>query len=69
MNGQTARSLGDRLLALESRRTAVRQRYFHRIADEISPIVAARFLQVDNQIQLLLDLQIASEIPLIQPPR
>jgi hypothetical protein len=32
----------------------------------LSPKTAARFLQVENQILLLLDLQIAASLPLVQ---
>ena len=66
MSEEKARELGERSLALAGRRHELRQEYFERIADEISAVIASRFLQVDNQIQMLLDLQLAAEIPLIQ---
>ena len=66
MSDAKARELGEQGLALAGRRHELRQQYFARLADEISPIIATRFLQVDNQIQMILDLQLAAEIPLIQ---
>jgi len=66
MTDAKARELGEQSLALAGRRHELRQQYFARIADEISPVIATRFLQVDNQLQMLLDLQLAAEIPLIQ---
>jgi len=34
------------------------------IAKEIDPITAARFVQVENALRILIDLQVASELPL-----
>ena len=66
MSDAKARELGEQALALAGRRHELRQQYFARFADEISPVIATRFLQVDNQLQMILDLQLAAEIPLIQ---
>jgi hypothetical protein len=62
----TADDIASRALDLESRRTALKQKYYARLKGAISPKTAARFLQVENQIQLLLDLQIAASLPLAQ---
>ncbi len=51
-------------LDLESRRNALKARFYDRLKSVISPKTAARFIQVENQILLLLDLQIASALPL-----
>jgi hypothetical protein len=61
-----ADSLATRALDLETRRTALRQKYHARIKSELSPRIAARFLQIEHQIQLLIDLQIAAALPIIQ---
>ncbi len=66
MSDAKARELGEQSLALAGRRHELRKQNFARLADEISPVIATRFLQVDNQLQMLLDLQLAAEIPLIQ---
>jgi hypothetical protein len=61
-------AIADRLahgvLDLETRRTAVKLKYYDRLKSVISPKTAARFLQVENQILLLLDLQIAASLPI-----
>ena len=56
------------VLALEENRTDLKKKYFERFREALSPIQAARFLQTENQINLLIDLQIASQIPLIYEP-
>ena len=62
--------IADRLalgaLDLESRRHELKVRYYNRFKSVLSPKTAARFLQVENQILLLLDLQIAASLPIAQ---
>jgi hypothetical protein len=61
-----ADSLATRALDLEARRTALKQKYHARVKTELSPRIAARFLQIENQIQLLVDLQIMAALPIVQ---
>ena len=51
-------------LDLEARRHALKVKYYDRFKSALSAKTAARFLQVENQILLLLDLQIASSLPI-----
>lgn len=53
-------------LDLESRRQALKLKYYDRVKGALSPKQAARFLQVENQLLLLIDLQIASALPVVQ---
>lgn len=66
MTGEKAKELAARALDLEEKRTALKRRYVEKVEAAISPVVAARFLQVENQINTLLDLQISQRLPLIQ---
>ncbi len=63
-------AIADRLalgaLDLESRRHALKVKYYERFKSVLSPKTAARFLQVENQLLLLLDLQIAASLPIAQ---
>lgn len=67
MSDEKAGELAEWLLSLEKQRTTLKEKYFEKLSKDISPIVAARFLQIDNQINMLIDLQIAASIPLIPP--
>jgi hypothetical protein len=60
----TADKLARRALDLEARRHALKATYYDRVKTALSPKTAARFIQVENQILLLLDLQIAASLPL-----
>jgi hypothetical protein len=53
-------------LDLEGRRHALKVKYYDRFKSVLTPRTAARFLQIENQILLLLDLQIAASLPIVQ---
>jgi hypothetical protein len=50
-------------LGLEAKRHALKVEYYDRFKAVLPAKTAARFLQVENQILLLLDLQIAASLP------
>lgn len=54
-----------RWLELESRRTALKKKYFDALRAKLAPRVAARAVQIEHQLDLLVDLQVASELPVI----
>lgn len=39
--------------------------YHKQISDAVSPVRAAQFLQIENQVAIFVDLNIASEMPLV----
>jgi hypothetical protein len=53
-------------LDLESRRTAAKGKYYSHLKAALSPKVAARVLQIEHQILLLVDLQIAASLPVVK---
>jgi hypothetical protein len=65
MTDEIAASLAKRNLELQQRQLDLRTKYYNRLVREISPVIAARFLQVDRRISLLVDLELATEIPLM----
>ncbi len=66
LTDEKARELARKVFAIEKRRTKLKKKYFKRFSKALSPTIAAKFIQVENQINLLIDLQIASELPLIK---
>ena len=62
----TADRLATRALELEAQRQAVKASCYNRLKTVLSPRTAAKFLQVENQILLLLDLQIAASLPVVE---
>jgi CHAT domain-containing protein len=67
MTDAVADSLATGALALEGRRNAVKTKYYERFKQALSPRTAARFLQVEQQLLLLIDLQILSSLPIMEP--
>src|SRR5215203_5982546 len=61
-----ADKLANKSLELEGRRTALKQKYYARFKAALSPTTAARFLQLENQLLLIIDLQIASALPIVK---
>jgi hypothetical protein len=53
-------------LDLEARRVALKQKFFSQLKSALPARTAARAMQVENQILLLLDLQVASSLPVVQ---
>lgn len=61
----TANDLATRALDLEARRAALKQTLYTKLKSAMSPVTAARALQIENQILLLVDLQVAALLPVI----
>ena len=53
-------------LDLEARRQAVKAKCHDRVRKALSPRTALRFLQVEHQLQLLIDLQISASLPIVK---
>jgi hypothetical protein len=66
LTNEMADSMVTRAIDLEARRNALKAKYFERVKSVLPAVTAARFLQVENQLLLLLDLQIAAALPVIE---
>ena len=65
MNENTAIEIGEEFFKFNEERLALKKRYFERMKQELSPSTVIRFFQIDYQIDLLIDVQIAGEVPLV----
>jgi hypothetical protein len=61
-----AEKLASKALDLEARRQALKSKYFDRFKAALSPRTALRFLQVEHQLLLLIDLQISASLPIVK---
>jgi hypothetical protein len=66
MTAAAADQLAGKILDIEQQRNALKKKYYQRVKEAIDPITATRFLQVENQLERLIDLQIAAQLPVIQ---
>lgn len=69
MTDEVAGQLIEQSFAIRAERMNVQRDFAHKVATAMGPQIAARFIQVDNQIKNLLDLQIAMQLPLIKKPQ
>jgi len=68
MTDAKANQLALLALDLESQRTALKRKYYEKMRSQLGGVVAARFLQVENQLLMIIDLQIASQLPIVANP-
>jgi hypothetical protein len=65
MDDPTAKDLSQRMFDIEAKVTNLQQEYWPRFEKAIGAKRAAKFFQVDNRLSLMIDVQLASEVPLI----
>ena len=68
MTDKKAEELMNKVMKFQEDRLKLKKKYFKKIAKALSATTAAKFTQVDNELQLLIDLQIASQLPLVKKP-
>ena len=66
MTDAIAGKLAATALDLEARRQAVKGKYYDRVKAVLSPKTALRFLQVEHQLLLIIDLQISASLPIVK---
>jgi hypothetical protein len=49
-------------------RLSLNEKYYKKFAEVLTPTVAAKYMQLEREIQLLMDLGIASSLPLAKKP-
>lgn len=61
-----AKDLSKRTLDFQKKRVDLRSKYFDQISKQINPTIAAKFMQIEVQIENILDVALSSQIPLIK---
>lgn len=65
MTDQKADELITKALDYQKQRLELLGKYYERVKQSLGAITAARFLQIEHQLLLLIDLQIASSLPVV----
>jgi hypothetical protein len=65
LDDQNSREMAVQWLQNAQDRLDLWKKYHQQISDAVSPIRAAQFLQVENQMAIFVDLNIASEMPVV----
>lgn len=66
ISDDTAQKLMTRAIDLDTRRRAALEKCANQVKTALSPKMALKFLQVEHQLQLIIDLQIAASLPVVQ---
>jgi hypothetical protein len=66
LSDEKVTQIANGLLDLEIRRIQLRKQYFQTMSNTLSTKLAARFVQIESQIEKLVDLQIASSLPIVE---
>jgi hypothetical protein len=65
MDDTKAEAFFNELLAIDRARVAVREKYVPRVRKVLPSLKAARFFQIENKIDAILNVSLAAEIPLV----
>ena len=65
MDNDIANNLALRSLKIRDDRNDLFRKYYNRIAKATSPVIAGQFLQIENELNLLTDLKISTETPIL----
>jgi len=68
MTDDKAKEIIEKAIKFQEARLELRKNFFKKFCKVLPVTKAARLMQVDNQIQLLIDLQISAELPLVEKP-
>ena len=66
MTDALATELAAKAIDLEARRRAALTKCYERVRTALSPTGALRFLQVEHQLLLIIDLQISAALPIVK---
>jgi hypothetical protein len=64
---ETVAKLGDEWFKIQEDRLKLVKKYYKEISKQLVPRIAVRWTQIEYRLSLLISLQIAAEIPLVEP--
>jgi hypothetical protein len=65
MTDEKADELIQKALTYRTQRSQLLAKYYARVKQELGAITGARFLQIEEELLLLIDLQIDSSLPIV----
>jgi hypothetical protein len=66
LTDQQAKEIVNGLLNVQAQRNALQKKYFDKMSAVLTAKQAARFVQIEHQILLVLDLQLAASLPIVE---
>jgi hypothetical protein len=68
LTNEKANELINNVFNYQEERLSLNQEYYKKFAEVLSPLVAAKYMQLEYEIQLITDLSIAANLPLAKKP-
>jgi len=69
LTNKVADRLAGKKHELDTKRNNLLWKYYNRFKSELNPIDAAMYYQVESQLLMLIDVQVAGEVPIILKPK
>lgn len=66
LSDEKATELANMRFQYEEKLLALKKKYFAKFSKALTPKLAARFVQIENQLLDIVDLQVASRLPVVQ---
>jgi len=66
ITNDVADQLAGQVLTIEQQRNGLKKKYYERVKQSLGAVTAMRFLQVENQLERVVDLQIAAQLPVVR---
>ena len=66
LSDEKAAELANMRFQYEEKLLALKKKYFEKFSKALRPKLAARFFQIENQLLDVIDLQVASSLPIVQ---
>jgi hypothetical protein len=66
MTDAKADQLAHRAMEIDDQRLALRKKYYDLLKKALPTVLVVRFFQLENQVQSIVDLQIAANLPIIE---
>jgi hypothetical protein len=66
LGNEKAKELAKKFFDLEERRTSLKRKYFRKMEKRLLARMVTKFFQIENRINLLIDVQLAAQLPLIE---
>src|ERR1700760_2815432 len=63
LNDAQAKDMADRIFKYQASRIELKKKYFKEFNKQLPAVTVVKFYQLENRLDLLLDLQLASELP------
>ena len=68
MDAKTAEELVEKSFSIAEDKTSLLEKTYKKVSKQLGPVTAARFMQVENQILLIVEAQVIDQVPLIKTP-